>query len=156
MPEHYGDLEIEKISDDLQPPFKPSARTKARKVALDILFEAELRGRSPLITLDEHTADADPPVRDFTRELVRGYAAHAPEIDQRLAECCPIEWTPERMPAIDRNLARIALFEIDHTGAEPGVAISEAVSLASRFSTEESAAFLNGLLARAAATRPGA
>ncbi|HNV09988.1 MAG TPA: transcription antitermination factor NusB [Propionibacteriaceae bacterium] len=153
MAERYGDLEIEKISDDLQPAFKPSARTKARKAALDILFEAEIRGRDPRTTLDEHTAEADPPVRDFTRELVRGYCEFASVIDQRIAECTTIGWTLERMPSIDRNLARIAIFEIDHTDIEPGVAIAEAVTLASQFSTEESPAYLNGLLAKAAATR---
>lgn len=153
MAERYGDLEIEKISDDLQPPFKPSARTKARKAALDILYQAELRGRDPIQMLDDHTADADPPVRELTRALVRGYRQHASEIDRRIAECCPIEWTPERMPSLDRNIARIAVFEIDHSETETGVAISEAVTLASQFSTEESATFLNGLLAKAASTR---
>lgn len=129
-----------------------SARTKARKRALDILFEAELRGRDRLQTLAEHTANAEPPVRDFTAELVSGVNEHLASIDHRIESSLDGSWTIERMPAVDRNLARIAIFEIDHTDISPEAAISEAVQLSGELSTDESPGFLNGMLAVALAT----
>jgi len=130
-----------------------SARSKARKRALDILFEADLRGGDMLTTLAERADEADPPVRAFSTELVRGVHEHLLAIDQRISECLPIEWTLERMPRVDRNLARIAAYEIDHTDISPQVAISEAVLLASGLSTDESPSFLSGLLGTLARTR---
>lgn len=131
-----------------------STRSKARKRALDILFEAELRGVPPLETLAERTADAAPPVREFTTTLVRGVDAHALAIDQRIAESLSQEWTLERMPRVDRVAARIAVYEIDHTDIADQVAVAEAVALVQDLSTDESPAFLNGLLRSVVERRP--
>lgn len=133
-----------------------STRTKARKQALDVLFEAELRDRDLVTTLDEHIAEGDPAVRQFARDIIRGVDAHMAEIDTRIEQCCSDEWTLERMPRVDRNLARIAVWEIDHGDAAAGAVIGEAVSLATEYSTEDSATFLNGLLAQAAKTKAAA
>jgi N utilization substance protein B len=123
-----------------------STRSKARKRALDILFEAELRGLDPLLTLEERTAAADPPVRAYTTELVRGVEAHAAEIDARITECLAPGWTLPRIPRVDRNVLRISVFEIDYGEVPDGVAVTEAVQLVSELSTDESPAFVNGLL----------
>lgn len=127
------------------------ARTKARKRALDILFEAELRDRDALDTLAERTADAEPPVRVFTTDLVTGVHAHQAEIDMRIRACLDAGWTLERMPRVDRNLARLAIYEIDYTETPPEVAIGEAIALSGELSTDESPSFLNGMLAVALA-----
>ena len=68
---------------------RSSSRSKARKRALDILFESELRDVDPITTLEERTAAADPPVREYTAELVRGVATHAGEIDERISASLP-------------------------------------------------------------------
>jgi N utilization substance protein B len=121
-------------------------RAKARKRALDILFEADLRESSALDLLAAHQAEADPPVRDFTVELVQGVVAHRESIDQVLAECLASGWTLERMPRVDRNLARLAVFELLHGQTPTDVALAEAVALCQELSTDDSPAFLNGLL----------
>jgi len=123
-----------------------STRSKARKRALDILFEAELRGLDPLLTLEERTAAADPPVRAYTTELVRGVEAHLAEIDARISDCLAPGWTLPRIPRVDRNVLRIAVFEIDYGEVPDAVAVTEAVQLVSELSTDESPAFVNGLL----------
>lgn len=130
-----------------------SSRTKARKQALDILFEAELRDRDVLVTLDEHIAEGNPAVREFAREIVRGIDEHMGEVDQRIAEACSAEWTMERMPRVDRNLCRIAVWEIDHSETADEAVIAEAVALATEFSTDDSATFVNGLLAQVVRTK---
>ena len=123
-----------------------STRSKARKRALDILFEAELRGLDPLLTLEERTAAADPPVRAYTTELVRGVEAHSAEIDARISDCLAPGWALPRIPRVDRNVLRIAVFEIDFGEVPDAVAVTEAVQLVSELSTDESPAFVNGLL----------
>jgi transcription antitermination protein NusB len=128
-----------------------SSRSKARKRALDILFEAELRGVDPVATLEERAAAADPPVREYTTKLVRGVVARASEIDARISACLAQGWTLPRMPRVDRNVLRIAVFEIDYGEVPDAVAVSEAVQLVSELSTEDSPAFVNGVL-RAVAT----
>jgi len=130
-----------------------SSRSKARKRALDILFEAELRGTDAVATLEERTAAADPPIRDYTATLVRGVVAHASEIDARISTCLAAGWSLERMPLVDRNALRIAVFEIDYGEMPDSVAISEAVRLVSELSTDESPAFLNGVLRAVADSR---
>jgi N utilization substance protein B len=104
-------------------------------------------------TLEERTAAADPPIRDYTTTLVRGVAAHASEIDARISTCLAASWSLERMPLVDRNALRIAVFEIDYGEMPDSVAISEAVRLVSELSTEESPAFLNGVLRAVADSR---
>jgi len=130
-----------------------STRSKARKRALDILFEAELRGLDPLTTLADRTEAANPPVRAYTAELVRGVAAHAEEIDARISVCLAPGWTLARIPRVDRSALRIAVFEIDYGEVPNPVAVAEAVQLVSDLSTDESPAFVNGVL-RAITTTP--
>jgi N utilization substance protein B len=132
-----------------------STRSKARKRALDILFEAELRGLDPLTTLAERTEAANPPVREYTAELVRGVAAHADEIDARISACLAPGWTLARIPRVDRSALRIAVFEIDYGEVPDPVAVAEAVQLVSDLSTDESPAFVNGVLRAVAASRVG-
>jgi N utilization substance protein B len=125
---------------------RSSTRTKARKRALDILFESELREVDPIMTLEERTAAGDPPVREYTAELVRGVANHASEIDARISACLAPGWTLPRIPRVDRNALRIAVYEIDYGEMPDAIAVSEAVQLASELSTDESPAFVNGVL----------
>jgi transcription antitermination protein NusB len=132
---------------------RSSSRSKARKRALDILFEAELRGADSVATLEERTAAADPPVREYTAKLVRGVAAHGSEIDARISACLAPGWTLPRIPRVDRNALRIAVFEIDHGEMPEAVAISEAVQLVSELSTDDSSAFVNGVLRAVAASK---
>jgi transcription antitermination protein NusB len=130
------------------------ARSKARKRALDILFEAEIKGDPPLGVLAERTAAASPPVSGYAAELVRGVQAHRERIDELLAAHSQ-GWTLDRMPAVDRNILRIGVFELFWVPSVPdGVAISEAVLLARELSTDGSPAFVNGLLARLLELRP--
>ena len=133
-----------------------SARGKARKRALDILFEAEIRGEPVLDLLGERSATASPPVPDYAAGLVRGVQEHRAQIDEMLAEHSR-GWTLERMPAVDRNILRIGAYELFWApGVPDGVAISEAVTLARELSTDASPAFVNGLLARLLELRPAA
>ena len=134
---------------------RSSSRSKARKRALDILFEAELRGIDPVATLEERAAAADPPVREYTTKLVRGVVAHASEIDARISACLAPGWTLPRMPRVDRNVLRIAVFEIDYGEVPDAVAVSEAVQLVSELSTEDSPAFVNGVLRTVATSSVG-
>ena len=130
-----------------------STRSKARKRALDILFEAELRGTDPIETLVVRTDRADPPVRDYTATLVRGVVNHRTEIDRRIASCMAKGWTVERMPRVDRTAARIAVYEIDFGDVPDPVAVAEAVALVGDLSTDESPGYLNGVLSAVLATK---
>ena len=96
----------------------------------------------------------DPPVPEYAAELVRGVTVHSAQIDELLAEYAE-GWTLERMPAVDRNVLRIGVFELLWApGVPDGVAISEAVLLVQDLSTDGSAAFVNGLLAKIAQLKP--
>ena len=132
---------------------RSSTRRKARKRALDILFEAELRGSDPLQTLAERAADAEPPVRDYTRTLVEGVHANAGTIDQRISAALATGWTLPRLPRVDRAALRIAAFELDHLDVPAAVVVSEAVHLVSELSTDESPAFVHGVLGSLVDTR---
>jgi len=130
------------------------ARSKARKRALDVLFEAELRDRPVLDVLAERAADEVPPLPAYAADLVRGVHAHQERIDELLAGHAH-GWVLERMPAVDRNLLRIGTYELLWADDVPdAVAISEAVQLARNLSTEGSPAFVNGLLARLLELKP--
>ncbi len=132
----------------------PPARSKARKRALDVLFEAELRGLPVLELLAERITLGSPPVPDYAAELVRGVTVHAERIDELIAEHAE-DWTMDRMPAVDRNVLRIGVYELLWAPDVPdGVAISEAVLLVRDLSTDASPAFVNGLLARIAELKP--
>lgn len=127
------------------------ARTKARKRALDILFESELRGLALGSTLGVRRSDPARPLNDYTVRLVEGVVEHQADLDaviERFAE----GWSLGRMPAVDRNLLRLGAFELRYVQDVPtAVAVSEAVLLAQELSTEESPAFVNGVLASVAA-----
>jgi transcription antitermination protein NusB len=131
-----------------------AARTKARKRALDILFECELQSVPLGQTLAERRLAADPPVNDYTVVLVEGVVAEQARIDDVLTENS-VGWTLDRMPGVDRNLLRIGAYEILYVDAVPdAVAVSEAVNLARDLSTDESPAFINGLLSKLIQLKP--
>ena len=130
------------------------ARSKARKRALDILFEADQRGLPVLELLSERQSLGETPVPEYAAELVRGVASHQPEIDNLISENA-VDWTLERMPAVDRNVLRLGVYELLWADDVPdGVAISEAVLLAQDLSTDASPTFVNGLLARIKDLKP--
>ncbi len=123
-----------------------SARSKARKRALDVLFECDARDLLPTDLLAERIAEADPPVNDYTARLVRGVQEHIGRIDELLSSYSE-GWTLERMPAVDRNALRIGVFEVVYADDVPdAVAVTEAVNLVRDLSTDESPAFVNGVL----------
>ncbi|WP_309067294.1 transcription antitermination factor NusB [Microbacterium sp.] len=132
-----------------------SARTKARKRALDILFSADVRGDDIAVALAaEAKRAASEPARQaswlYAREIVDGVIDAAAEIDEQITTHSR-DWKIDRMPAVDRALLRIATWEILHNPDVPtAVAIDEAVELAKEFSTDDSGAFVHGVLARIA------
>lgn len=135
-----------------------SARTKARKRALDLLYGADVREESinTALAVEQARADADPQRASswgYARDIVVGITEHGDEIDE-LIETYSQGWTLARMPIVDRAILRIGLWEILFNEQIPdGVAIAEAVEAAGLLSTEDSAGFINGLLARVAQTR---
>ncbi len=131
-----------------------SARAKARKRALDVLFECDLRSSDALETLAQRLAQAEPSVPEYTVTLVEGVVAHRDRIDD-LIQTHSLGWSLERMPLVDRNLLRIGTFELLWVDETPdGVVLSEAVNLAQQLSTDESAAFVNGVLAKLLEEKP--
>ena len=123
-----------------------AARTKARKRAVDVLYAADLRGADPLEMLRERVAHANPPVPDHAIRLVEGVAAHAPRIDG-LIEQHARGWSLERLPDVDRAILRMAVYELLWADDVPdAVVIDEAVELARTLSTDESPAYVNGVL----------
>jgi len=131
-----------------------SARGKARRRALDILFEAELRSEDPLKILAERIERREPPVNEYTKTLVEGVTRQLPRIDELITTYSE-GWSLERMPAVDRNLLRGGTYELLWMPDVPeGVVISEWVHLAGELSTDESPQFVNGLLARFKQLKP--
>jgi N utilization substance protein B len=129
------------------------ARRKARKRALDVLYEADLRSEPIPRVLAATVARIDlprPAHLEYAISLVEGVAAHLDRIDELIASYAE-GWTLDRMPVVDRNLARIAVYELLYgEDIDDAVAISEAVELAKQMSTEDSPRFLNGVLGRIA------
>ncbi|WP_203797654.1 transcription antitermination factor NusB [Paractinoplanes tereljensis] len=129
------------------------ARRKARKRALDVLYEADLRDLAPsevLRTYLERIEKPRPEHMDYAVALVEGVAKNLDRIDELLASYAE-GWTLDRMPVVDRNLARIAVFELLYVPEiDDPVAITEAVELAKQMSTDDSPRFLNGILGRIA------
>ena len=127
------------------------ARRKARKRALDVLYEADLRDLPPaqvLTTYLDRIAKPRPDHLDYTVSLVEGVARNLDRIDELIASYAE-GWTIDRMPVIDRNLARIAVYELLYVPEiDDPVAITEAVELAKQMSTDDSPRFLNGILGR--------
>ena len=123
-----------------------SARSKARKRALDLVFAAEARGRTPGDYLDEQLLSGDRPSNDYTVTLVRGVAERLGRIDELISTYAE-GWSLDRMPAVDRNVLRLGVFEVLWGDDVPdAVAVSEAVNLVRELSTDESPAFVNGVL----------
>jgi transcription antitermination protein NusB len=132
------------------------ARSKARKRALDVLFEADQRGVPATEVLAARVGMADPPVNEHTVRLVDGVVATTERVDA-LIETYARDWELDRMPAVDRALLRMAVYELLYVDdVPPAVVIDEAVELAKQLSTDESPAFVNGVLARIAADHPRA
>lgn len=129
-----------------------SARSKARKQTLDLLYEADIRGASAaelLSTRDivEEGPDARP-IRDFTRELISGITANKRKIDELITTYAQ-GWDMDRLPAVDRNILRLGIYEIVWTpDLAEGIAIDEALNLAKELSTEESAGYIHGVLGK--------
>jgi transcription antitermination protein NusB len=136
-----------------------SARSKARKQTLDILYEADIRGTKPLDILavrdvTEEGPDARP-IREYTRELITGVTDNRRKIDELIATYAQ-GWDMDRLPAVDRNIMRLALFEILWSPSlDDAVAIDEALSLAKELSTDESSAYIHGVLARITSLKDG-
>ncbi len=133
-----------------------AARTKARKRAVDILFEAEQRQVEPVALLAERVAEphTEAAVPQYTVEVVEGVVAHRERIDE-LLETYSHGWSLERMPAVDRALLRIGTWEVLFNDDVPdAVAVDEAVDLAARLSTDDSPSFVNGLLGRIVDVKP--
>lgn len=132
------------------------ARTKARKRALDVLFEAEQRGENVLAVLDRRLVDSgrETPLPPYSAQLVRGVVSRWTELNAILTDASP-DWPLTRMPAVDRNLLRIGAWEIlANDDVSVAVAIDEAVELARDLSTDDSPRFVNGVLGRVAREAP--
>ena len=133
-----------------------SARSKARKRALDVLFEAEQRGLNVETLLAERLAHpgTEAPLNEYSVELVQGVVRKWSSINELLSTYSQ-GWTVERMPAVDRAILRIGAYEVLYAEDVPdAVAISEAVELARTLSTDESPKFVNGLLNRLSEVKP--
>ena len=129
-----------------------SARSKARKQSLDLLYESDIRGSQALEILqnreiEESGPDASP-IREYTKELITGIAEHRRKIDELIATYAK-GWDMDRLPAVDRNILRLAIFELlwgnDLTDS---IIIDEALTLAKDLSTDESASYIHGVLGR--------
>lgn len=131
-----------------------TARGKARKRALDVLFEADQRAGDVLETLASRIKLADPPIGAYAIELVEGVVANSERIDELLMTYAQ-GWTLDRMPAVDRAVLRLATYELLWRDDVPDkVVINEAVQLASELSTDASSSFVNGLLGRLLELKP--
>lgn len=134
-----------------------SARSKARKRALDILYQSDVRGDDLAATLAaEAKRAANEPAREaswlYAREIVDGVIDNRDEIDEQIVTHAR-DWKLERMPAVDRAILRLAVWELMFNEEVPSaVAIDEAVELAKEFSTDDSGSFVHGVLGRIART----
>ena len=129
-----------------------SARSKARKHALDILYESDIRGATPESILENRELPEEGPdartLRDFTKELVLGVVANKRKIDELITTYAQ-GWDMDRLAAVDRNILRLGIFEIIWSDdLEDGIAIDEAITMASDLSTDESSTFIHGLLGK--------
>ena len=131
-----------------------AARSKARKRALDILFASELRSEDPVTALDRAVEEGEGPTNEYTGVLVRGVVEHQARIDELLEQYSK-GWTLSRMPVVDRNVLRIGVYELlwGDEDVPEAVAMSEALHLVQDLSTDESPAFVNGILGSVARDR---
>jgi N utilization substance protein B len=129
-----------------------SARSKARKQALDILYESDIRSSDALAILEsrdvtEEGPDARP-IREYTRELITGVTSNKRKVDELIATYAQ-GWDMDRLAAVDRNILRLGIFEIIWSDElADGIAIDEAITLAKDLSTDDSATFIHGLLGK--------
>ena len=134
-----------------------SARSKARKQALDLLFEADIRGTNALETLNlrdivEEGPDARP-IREYTRSLINGVSENTRKIDELITTYAQ-GWDMDRLPAVDRNILRLGIYEILWCkDLEDAIAIDEALNLAKELSTDDSATYIHGVLGRIASIK---
>lgn len=138
---------------------KLGARHKARRRAVDLLFEAEARDADPVDLAEERvtlaiTDDGVAPVNPYTVTVVRGVAENLDRLDSTISSYLQ-EWTLDRLPAVDRAILRIAVWELFHaTDVPPVVAVDEAVELAKELSTDDSPGFINGVLGQVVLVAP--
>jgi transcription antitermination protein NusB len=131
-----------------------AARSKARKRALDLLYASELRGEPAVEALDRAIEEGDGPTNEYTADLVRGVVDHQPRIDEVLAEYSQ-GWTLGRMPAVDRNVLRLGIYELLYVDDVPdAAAFSDALALVGDLSTDESPQFVNGILGAVLRNKP--
>ncbi|MFZ0323378.1 MAG: transcription antitermination factor NusB [Actinomycetes bacterium] len=130
------------------------ARTKARKRAVDALYEADQRGVDPLEVLAERSRRSDGPANPYTATLVEGVVREQERIDE-LISTYAVDWPLERMPAVDRAVLRLGVYELLFCDDVPdAVVIDEAVGLVKELSTDDSPGFVNGLLGRIEEIKP--
>ena len=134
-----------------------SARSKARKQALDLLYETDIRGTDLVATLLERDVPADGPdsrpIREYTRELVNGVSDNRRKIDELITTYAQ-GWDMDRLPAVDRNILRLGIFEILWSTEVPtSVAIDEALDLAKELSSDDSSKYIHGVLGRIASIK---
>jgi N utilization substance protein B len=129
-----------------------AARSKARKRALDVLFEADQRGTNAAALLEERLRESgrETALPEYSQQILRGVVEHWLDVNAKIAGAAE-DWTLDRMPAVDRAILRIAVWEIVHNpDVAAAVAIDEAIELAVDLSTDESPRFINGVLGRVA------
>lgn len=134
-----------------------SARSKARKQALDLLYETDIRGTNLVDTLNARDIPADGPdarpIREYTRELVSGVSDNRRKIDELITTYAQ-GWDMDRLPAVDRNILRLGIYEILWSTSVPtSVAIDEALSLAKELSSDDSSKYIHGVLGRIASIK---
>lgn len=134
-----------------------SARSKARKQCLDLLYEGDIRSFAPADLLALRDVEDDGPdsrpVREYTKELILGIAEHRRKIDELISTYAQ-GWDMDRLPAVDRNILRLGIYEILwRKDLDDAVAINEALNLAKELSTDDSATYIHGVLGRIASIR---
>ncbi|WP_328601726.1 transcription antitermination factor NusB [Nocardia terrae] len=140
---------------------KLGARHKARRRAVDLLFEAEARDIDPAdllaerVSLSVRETDTVAPVNPYTRVLVEGVADDLDRVDGTIESYLSQDWTLGRLPAVDRAILRVAVWELFHANdVPPVVAVDEAVELAKELSTDDSPSFINGVLGQVVQVAP--
>jgi len=134
-----------------------SARSKARKQALDLLYETDIRGTNLVETLVSRDIPADGPdarpIRDYTKELVNGVSENRRKIDELITTYAQ-GWDMDRLPAVDRNILRLGIYEILwSTDVPTSVAIDESLVLAKELSSDDSSKYIHGVLGRIASIK---
>jgi N utilization substance protein B len=124
-----------------------AARSKARRRAVEVLYEVDLRGQDAESGLESLAARMQSGINPYTEQIVRGVVQHQERIDETLSTYAQ-GWTLDRMPAVDRAILRVGAWELMWGEVPDAVALAEAVGLANELSTDESGKYINGVLAR--------